>query len=52
MSLTAHSLAQLKRLGYSARVVERWNPFAKVRRDLFGIGDVLAMRANEPLLLI
>jgi hypothetical protein len=36
MSPTQRSLAHLRRLGYQARVVERWNPFARVRQDLFG----------------
>lgn len=30
-------------------VVERWNPHAFVRQDLFGIIDVLAVRGNETL---
>ena len=29
--------------GFIAAITERWNPFAKVRQDLFGIVDVLAV---------
>jgi hypothetical protein len=37
MTPTARSLAHLKALGYEERVVEKWNPFAKIRQDLFGM---------------
>ena len=30
-------------------MVERWNPHARVRNDLFGFIDVLAIRDNEVL---
>jgi hypothetical protein len=51
MSPTQRSLAHLKALGYHAKVVERWNPFARVRQDLFG-GDILALKAGEPVLIV
>jgi hypothetical protein len=51
MSPTARSLAELKRLGYRARVVEKWNGYAKVRQDLFG-ADVLALKPGEPILAV
>lgn len=51
MSPTQRSLAHLKELGYQAKVVEKWNPFAKVRQDLFG-GDLLALKPGEPVLII
>ena len=51
MSPTARSLAHLKSLGYTAKVVERWNPFAKIRQNLFG-GDLLALKPGEPVLVI
>jgi hypothetical protein len=34
MSPTARSLQHLKALGYHAKIVEKWNPFAKIRQDL------------------
>ena len=40
MSPTARSLAHLRSLGYTARVVERWNPFAKIRQDLLGAAEI------------
>lgn len=43
-SPTQRSLKHLRDLGYPlVQVVERWNPYAKVRQDLFGIIDVLAV---------
>jgi hypothetical protein len=29
--------------------VERWNPHAKCRQDLFGVADVLTIRPGETL---
>lgn len=51
MSPTQRSLAHLKALGYTAKVVEKWNPFAHIRQDLFGI-DVLALKVGEPVLVV
>lgn len=50
-SPTTRSLALLRSEGYLAEVVERWVPGANVRRDLFGIGDVVALRGSETLLV-
>ncbi|TPV95708.1 MAG: hypothetical protein B7733_08485 [Myxococcales bacterium FL481] len=43
-SPTQRTLALLKKQGAIAQVVERWNSHARVRHDLFGIIDVLAIR--------
>lgn len=51
MSPTQRSLAHLKSLGYQAKVVERWNSFARCRQDLWGI-DILALKAGEPILVV
>lgn len=51
MSPTQRSLAYLKAAGYRAVVVERWNPFARVRQDLWG-ADVLAIKRGSPLLAV
>lgn len=40
-----HMLAQ----GYTVAVVERWNPFARIRQDLFGFIDLLAIGENETI---
>jgi hypothetical protein len=47
-SPTKRTLELLRREGYSAAVVERFNTYAKVRVDLFGFGDVLAIRPDCP----
>lgn len=43
-SPTQRSLQHLRELGYPlVQVVEKWNPYARVRQDLFGIIDVVAV---------
>ncbi|MGH9472434.1 MAG: hypothetical protein ACRD1M_06790 [Terriglobales bacterium] len=42
------SLALLRRDGYLAAVTERWNQYAKVRQDLFGFIDIVAVRRDRP----
>lgn len=49
MSPTQRTLKYLRENGYRAVVTEKWNPFAKIRQDLFGIVDVLAVKAGETL---
>ena len=49
MTPTQRSLAYLRDLGYIAQVVERWNPWAKVRQDLFQIIDILAIGYGETI---
>jgi hypothetical protein len=39
----------LQELGYTTEVVEHWNSFARVRNDLFGFIDVLAVGNGETL---
>ena len=48
MTPTQRSVAALRADGYHAQVLERWNPYAKVRVDVFGFGDILAFRAGQP----
>lgn len=48
MSPTQRSLTRLRQEGYLAAVVERFNPHARVRQDLFGFADVVAVRAVDP----
>jgi hypothetical protein len=47
MSPTQRSLAEMRKRGYTAQVVERWNAFAKIRQDLFGFIDVLCVGNGE-----
>ena len=49
MSPTQRTLKRLRDEGYTAAVVEHWNPHARVRNDLWGFVDVLAIRENETL---
>jgi hypothetical protein len=52
MSPTGRTLKLLRRGGWLVEVVERWVPGANIRRDLWGVGDVLAMKVGKPLLLV
>jgi len=52
MSPTQRSKKYLEGLGYRVAIVEKFNHFAKVRQDLYGIIDLLAMKAGEPLLAV
>jgi hypothetical protein len=42
-SPTQRSLKRLRDEGYHAEVTEKWNQFAKIRQDLFGFVDILAV---------
>lgn len=46
-SPTQRTLAHLKKLGFDAAVVERWNPYAKIRQDMFGFVDITAFGQEE-----
>lgn len=46
-SPTQRSLKLLRERGYVAQVVERWNPWARIRQDLFGCIDVVAVGNGE-----
>jgi hypothetical protein len=46
---TQRTLAYLREEGYTCAIVERWNPFAKIRQDLFGFIDILAIKKDETL---
>ena len=48
-SPTQRSKAFLEGRGYQVEVTERWNPFARIRQDLFGFIDMLAIREGEIL---
>lgn len=48
-SPTQRSLAHLREQGYLVSIVERWNPHARIRQDLWGWCDILAIRKNEVL---
>ena len=48
-SPTQRSKAYLENQGYLVAVVEKWNPHAKIRQDLFQIIDLLAIKEGETL---
>lgn len=48
-SPTQLTLRHLRDQGYTAQVVEVWNPHSRTRHDLFGFVDVLAVRGAETL---
>ncbi len=43
MTPTQRALALLRSMEYQAAIVERWNQYAKIRQDLFGVFDLLAV---------
>jgi hypothetical protein len=49
MTPTQRSLKYLRDEGYLVAIVERWQPFARIRQDLFGFIDLLAIRRDETL---
>jgi hypothetical protein len=49
MSPTQKSLAYLREQGMTCEVVERWNAFARIRQDLFGIIDIVALDEQQTL---
>lgn len=46
-SPTSRTLDWLRSDGYLAAVVEKWNPHARIRNDLFGFIDILAIKDGE-----
>lgn len=52
MSPTQRSLKLLRDDGYTAEVTEKWNPHARIRQDLFGFADLIALKPGcKPLLV-
>ena len=47
-SPTARTLEALRRAGFVAGVVERWNAHTRTRQDLFGFLDLVAVRGDVP----
>ncbi len=48
-SPTELTLKLLRAEGWTVAVVEKWNPHARIRQDLFGFIDLLAIRDGETL---
>jgi len=47
-SPTQRSIAYLKKNGHLPWIVEKWNPHAKVRQDMYGWVDIVAVSAEVP----
>ena len=50
MTPTARTLEHYRRQGYAVGIVERWIEKYGIRRDLFGILDIIAVKVGEPVL--
>lgn len=46
-SPTKRSLDVLRKAGWTVAVVEHWNQWARVRQDLFGFIDIVAIRNSK-----
>jgi len=51
-SPTQLSLKKLRGEGWTTWIVEHWNSFAKIRQDLFGFADIIAIREGLPPILV
>jgi hypothetical protein len=51
-SPTARSLAEFRKRGWPACVVEKWIPQTRQRRDAFGFGDLLVLDGKPGALLV
>jgi hypothetical protein len=50
-SPTQRSLKLLRDRGYLVAVVEKWNPAIHIRQDLWGFGDLLAIKGDDCLIV-
>lgn len=48
-SPTQLSLRHLRKTCDAVAVTEKWNPHARLRQDLFGFVDILALRGEETI---
>lgn len=49
MSPTQRSLKKMRDDGWTCAITERWNPYAKIRQDLFGFIDILCFKEEMTL---
>lgn len=50
-SPTQLTLKRLRADGWMAAVVERWNQWSKIRQDLWGFVDIVAIRGDDSLFI-
>jgi len=48
MTPSARTLDYLRKQGYKPATVERWNPHVKIRQDLYGFIDIIAIHPEKP----
>jgi hypothetical protein len=46
-SPTQRSLKHMRELGYVCAIVEKWNPHARIRQDMFGFIDVVCIKDED-----
>lgn len=51
-SPTQRTLVECRKRGWVAGVVERWNPHVRIRQDLFGVIDLIALVPGGPIIAI
>lgn len=51
ISPTQRSKQELERDGWTVGIVEKWNHHARIRQDLWGFADLIAMKPGETPLL-
>mgnify|MGYP001584489199 FL=1 len=49
MTPTQRSLQKMRAEGWFCAITERWNPWAKIRQDLFGFVDLLCFKGDITL---
>lgn len=49
MTPTQRTLAECRKRGWRAAVVEKWNPHARIRQDLFGCVDILCLDDGDTI---
>jgi hypothetical protein len=52
MTPTQRSLKLLRAEGFTVAIVEKWNPYARVRQDLFGFADIIAVHPGRRKILL
>lgn len=52
ISPTMRTLAKLRADGWTCAIVERWNPHAMIRQDLYGFCDILAVKSGAGTLAV
>ena len=43
------SLNLLRKQGYTVEITEKWNQFARIRQDMLGFIDLVAVSATDPI---